>query len=308
MTIEDLFGTLQQSVVSSWRKHLKTHKYSNHMALNDFYEEMPEKVDALIEAWMGVNGKKVKSFNNIVKASNMGTLKYLKELRSVCKQGYSLMNGEKELEALLDDIVELIDSTLYKIKELSENKNIKTLKDFINESLVNEAAQSALFYLGTYDDLNVIVGSPADLKKCEKQLKNDGFNCVSQNLKNNMCGVMWNDETISAWDLKGNNWKAVQAEDAKNIETMLKDRKVDYVYLESEIFGSGNEWEDEEARQSIDWSPKFWVEVFIEMVENSYVDGDSNYCRAVLDLAKKGICCQGENDINICDASEYLKR
>lgn len=134
MTIEELFGTLQQSVVASWRKHLRTHKYSNHMALNDFYEEMPDKVDALIEAWMGINGKKIKSFDNILISSNMGTLKYLKELRRVCKEGYALMNGESELEGLLDDICELIDSTLYKVHELTESRNV-SLKNYILESL-----------------------------------------------------------------------------------------------------------------------------------------------------------------------------
>lgn len=138
MTIEELFGTLQQSVVSTWRKHLRTAKYSKHMALNDFYEDMPEKVDALIEAWMGVNGRKIKSYDNILQSKNMNTLTYLKELRKVVKQGYALMNGEAELEAKLDDIVELIDSTLYKVKELSENK-VMDLKDFINESLLNES-------------------------------------------------------------------------------------------------------------------------------------------------------------------------
>jgi hypothetical protein len=113
------------------------------MALNDFYEEMPDKVDDLIEAWMGVNGKKVKSFDNIIKSKNMGTLVYLKELRKVVKDGYPLMNGEKELEAILDDIVELIDSTLYKVKELSESKSMTNLKDFIIESIrVNEAKSS----------------------------------------------------------------------------------------------------------------------------------------------------------------------
>lgn len=138
MTIEELFGTLQQSVVSTWRKHLRTAKYSKHMALDEFYNEMPEKVDALIEAWMGVNGKKIKSYDNILQSKNMNTLLYLKELRKIVKQGYTLMNGEAELEAKLDDIVELIDSTLYKVKELSENK-VMDLKDFINESLLNEA-------------------------------------------------------------------------------------------------------------------------------------------------------------------------
>ena len=135
ITIEQLFGTLQQSVISTWRKHLRTAKYAKHMALNEFYEDMPEKVDALIEAWMGVNGKKIKGYENILQSANMNTLTYLKELKKIAKQGYELMGGEKELEALLDDIVELIDSTLYKVKELDESETMIDLSDYINEAL-----------------------------------------------------------------------------------------------------------------------------------------------------------------------------
>ena len=135
ITIEQLFGTLQQSVVSTWRKHLRTAKYAKHIALNEFYEDMPDKVDALIEAWMGVNGKKIKGYENILQSANMNTLTYLKELKKITKQGYELMGGEKELEALLDDIVELIDSTLYKVKELDESETLIDLSDYINEAL-----------------------------------------------------------------------------------------------------------------------------------------------------------------------------
>ena len=85
---------------------------------------------------MGVNGKKIKSYDNIIQSKNMNTLTYLKELRKITKQGYELMNGEAELEAKLDDIVELIDSTLYKVKELNESEVID-LKDFINNSLLS---------------------------------------------------------------------------------------------------------------------------------------------------------------------------
>lgn len=138
MTIEELFGTLQQSVVAGWRKHLKTYKYSKHMALDEFYKELPEKVDALIEAWMGAKGKKIKSFTNIITSKNMGTLVYFKELRKVVKQGYALMGGDTELESLLDDIIELIDSTMYKVKELSESVERMDLMDFLTESLLME--------------------------------------------------------------------------------------------------------------------------------------------------------------------------
>ena len=134
MTIEELFGTLQQSVVSSWRKHLVTDKYSNHMALDEFYKEMPELVDSLIEDWMGVNGK-VTGFKNLLNDSEkMSAIDYLKKLKKIVNDGRSLMK-EKELEADLDSIASQINSTLYKLKELKENMGLsKYLKNSINEA------------------------------------------------------------------------------------------------------------------------------------------------------------------------------
>ena len=137
MTIEELFGTLQQATVASWRKHLRTAKYAKHEALDEFYKELPEKVDALIEGYMGAHGKKITKFENILKSSNMNTLKYLQELKKVCKQGYDLLDN-KELESLLDDIVNLINSTLYKVKELAESHSYPDLKDYILEALIEE--------------------------------------------------------------------------------------------------------------------------------------------------------------------------
>jgi uncharacterized protein YgfB (UPF0149 family) len=137
MTIEELFGTLQMSVVAGWRKHLKSAKYGKHIALQEFYEEMPDKVDALIEGWMGAHGKKVGAFQNVLTSSNMNTLKYLQELKRICKEGYLLLNDNEELKGLMDDIVNLINSTLYKVKELSES-TMMDLADFVNEALNEE--------------------------------------------------------------------------------------------------------------------------------------------------------------------------
>lgn len=151
MTIEELFGTLQMSVVATWRKHLRSAKYGKHMALDEFYKEMPEKVDDLIEAWMGAHSKKVGAFQNTLASSNMNTLKYLNELKRVCKEGYDLLDDNEELEGLMDDIVNLINSTLYKVKELNETAMID-LKDFINESLVSEAKDPGQAIKNMYDD------------------------------------------------------------------------------------------------------------------------------------------------------------
>lgn len=151
MTIEELFGTLQMSVVAGWRKHLRSAKYGKHMALDEFYKEMPDKVDDLIEAWMGAYGKKITNFTNVLSSSNMNTLKYLTELKKVCREGRTLMDGNDELISLLDDIVNLINSTLYKVKELSESE-VMDLKDFINEALVSEAKDPGQAIKDMYED------------------------------------------------------------------------------------------------------------------------------------------------------------
>ena len=171
MTIEELFGTLQQAVVGSWRKHLRTAKYGKHVALNDFYEELPDLVDALIEGYMGATGKKIKGYDNIIQSKNMNTLTYLQELKKICKQGYDLLDENKELEGLLDDIVNLINSTLYKVKELSEGQVID-LKDYVLEALndnetketLNEAKKVSIDEYTVLDVVNAITAVAPDIK------------------------------------------------------------------------------------------------------------------------------------------------
>ena len=134
MNIEELFGTLQHAVVGNWRKHLKTSKHNVHVILNDFYEDLPDLVDKLIEDYMGVNGK-VEDYENELSEKDYTAIEYLEKLREVTKDGYELMNDEPELEADLDDIVSLIDSTLYKLKELTNENRQIGLMNFLNESL-----------------------------------------------------------------------------------------------------------------------------------------------------------------------------
>jgi hypothetical protein len=135
MTIEQFFGTLQQSVVGTWRKHLKTDKYSAHKALDEYYNDMPELVDTLIEDYMGINGK-VKDYENTLKEKEYNTIEYLNKMRELVKTGRKeFCDGESELESDCDAILSLIDKTLYQLKELKENTGIKPLAMFINEAM-----------------------------------------------------------------------------------------------------------------------------------------------------------------------------
>lgn len=135
MTIGELFGTLQQSIIAEWREHLKASKYSSHMALDEFYKEMPERVDSLIEAYQGINHTKIEDYECIIKAEDHDALSYLNALHDVVKNGRELMNGESELESLMDDCLSLIDSTIYKLEQLSEHRSLgEMLVDMLEES------------------------------------------------------------------------------------------------------------------------------------------------------------------------------
>ena len=158
MRPEDFFGTLQDSITAEWRKHLQADNHDIHVILDEFYKEMPELVDALIEAWQADHDV-VKDYNNMLDAKQVSALAFLEELKNFTKNGRSeLLNGESELESLCDDILAQIDSTIYKLKRLTkegqknESKKIRSLTDFIKESL-NEAFDAKHFCYDTGVDI-----------------------------------------------------------------------------------------------------------------------------------------------------------
>ena len=142
--IGELFGTLQQSVVAEWRKHLQTGKYSKHMALDEFYKDMPEAVDDLIEAYQGHNSVKVEDYKNIIDATEYDALGYLEALHDMIHESKYLLEGS-ELLSLLDECLSIIDSTMYKLRELKEDMTALTsLKSYIKEQLVVESESDDL--------------------------------------------------------------------------------------------------------------------------------------------------------------------
>ena len=142
--IGELFGTLQQSVVAEWRKHLQTGKYSKHMALDEFYKDMPEAVDDLIEAYQGHNSVRVEDYKNIIDATEYDALGYLEALHDMIHESKYLLEGS-ELLSLLDECLSIIDSTMYKLRELKEDMTALTsLKSYIKEQLVEESESDVL--------------------------------------------------------------------------------------------------------------------------------------------------------------------
>ena len=132
-TLEELFGTLLQSVTEAHKKHLMTGKYSKHIALNEFYDEMPELVDALIEHWQGTH-EKIEEYKNNILGDDLDAIEYLTELREMCEDGKErFFDEDSALQSDMDDIIGQRASTLYKLRHLTEG--MRDLREFLIERL-----------------------------------------------------------------------------------------------------------------------------------------------------------------------------
>jgi hypothetical protein len=99
--------------------HLQTTSYSEHKALQGYYEGIDGLVDGLVESYQGKHGlvKNYKTFDMVDYKSNDQLIKYFKELLEIISDNRDSVK-ESYLQNQIDTIEELINSTLYKLKFL----------------------------------------------------------------------------------------------------------------------------------------------------------------------------------------------
>lgn len=138
-----LAAVLQDSVLYSWKMHLKTKKYYVHLILEEYYDEAFDIIDSLIEHYQGICKCDIIGDNvcnniipNMIKSDEPYT--YFISLKDYLMDFVSNSNNfnEKTLEIKsdIDDLLRLIDSTLYKLGNLTESK-IKSFIEFAYEDL-----------------------------------------------------------------------------------------------------------------------------------------------------------------------------
>ena len=182
---------------------------------------------------------------------------------------------------------------------------MKTLKDFINESLLVEGNNDYAFVWNHYDPSTVYCLNGAT-NALNKAIKDYDFNINIIRLKSNICGIMWNDEYLAAEECDGNNLNAAKASEIKKLQAQIDSENNDetYKYLECSMFVGGNEWYDDDAESN---DAKYYLDKFIEMIEDSAVDGDSGYGRAVIDIKNGKVLLSGSVNVIFQTANEFIE-
>lgn len=182
---------------------------------------------------------------------------------------------------------------------------MKTLKDFINESLLVEGSTDYAF-VWNHNNPSTVYCLNGATNALNKAIKDYDFNINIIRLKSNICGIMWNDEYLAAAECGGNNLNTAKASEIKKLQAQIDsgDNDETYKYLECSMFVGGNEWYDDDAESN---NAKDYLDKFIEMIEDSEVDGDSGYGRAVIDLKNGEVLLSGSVSVIFQTANEFIE-
>ena len=111
--------TLLHAATNTHILHLRSKSFSEHMALGEFYQALPDLVDAVVEASQGLTGELI-DYPVMYYAPEATGLAELEMLRDYIedKRHTSGIPQESEIQNLIDEIASQIDSTLYKLRFL----------------------------------------------------------------------------------------------------------------------------------------------------------------------------------------------
>ena len=111
---------LLHSVTTTHICHWKTESYSQHIALAEYYDGVSDLLDSFVEAFQGKYGVLTKFTSGYEPPNSEPTVLYLIELRNMVESFRAMTNfpTDSELQNLVDEIVSLLDSTIFKLQRL----------------------------------------------------------------------------------------------------------------------------------------------------------------------------------------------
>ena len=115
--IGELFMRCRHAATAAHAQHLLTDSYAKHMALNEFYDGVVERADAIAEAYIGRSGRFEMPDTPYTPAKD--PLVTLRALRGWVDTNRDKVSDAREVQNLIDELLTQIDSAVYKIRFLA---------------------------------------------------------------------------------------------------------------------------------------------------------------------------------------------
>lgn len=116
--MEEIIGMLFYARTIAHKEHLKTKSFAQHMALNTFYDEIVELADKLAEAYQGCEGI-MKDIPVFGKDPSEPIDDFLETQMDMIEKLRKTATTRSALQNIIDEIIGLYLSTLYKLRNLS---------------------------------------------------------------------------------------------------------------------------------------------------------------------------------------------
>lgn len=114
----EFFITLLHASTSAHLLHLQTRSFSEHSALDGLYSGLADLTDSLIEAFQGKYGL-VANYPSGYSAPVGAALEFVSRLGDYVEANRASLGDDSELQNIIDEIMQLIDSTIYKMRFLA---------------------------------------------------------------------------------------------------------------------------------------------------------------------------------------------
>ena len=109
-------ATLLHSATNTHFLHWSTDSFSKHSALGEYYDGVVPLVDQLAESFMGKYGK-ITTFPSVYHQPK-DPIRYMESLQSFVRDARQDLPQDSELQNIIDEIADLINTTAYKLKFL----------------------------------------------------------------------------------------------------------------------------------------------------------------------------------------------
>jgi hypothetical protein len=114
VTVGEFFLKLLHAATNGHILHLQTKSYSEHKAMQRYYEELPDLVDSIIEQWQGAY-QTIVEYPSTYEAPNSDALTEVLSVRDFLAKNRSIVGDYSSIQNEVDALMSLLDSTVYKL-------------------------------------------------------------------------------------------------------------------------------------------------------------------------------------------------